>query len=73
MGFGRGRGRGMGFGRAWAMPYATPVATAPYAGAAPTVEQESAALKQQVERLEGVLGDMRGRIAELEHQESAGK
>ena len=72
-GRGRGRGRGMGFGRAWAMPYAAPVAAVPYASAAPTVEQESAALKQQVEHLEGVLGDLRDRIAELGSQESAEK
>ena len=71
-GRGRGRGRGMGFGRAWAMPYAAPVAAAPYA-AVPTPEQESAALKQQVEHLEGVLGDLRDRIAELESQESVEK
>ena len=73
MGFGRGRGRGMGFGRAWAMPYAAPVAAAPYTTAAPTPELESAALKQQVEHLEGVLGDLRDRIAELESQESVEK
>ena len=70
MGMGRGRGRGLGFGRGLAMPYAAPVAAVPYA-AAPTVEQESAALRQQVEHLESVLGNLRGRITELEQPDAA--
>ena len=67
MGGGRGRGRGMGLGRGmgvgrgWAVPYA----------AAPPPEQESAALRQQVEHLENVLGNLRERIAELEPSETA--
>lgn len=71
MGFGRGRGRGRWFGASAGMPYgmASPAASYAYGPAAtPTPEQESAALKQQADYFEGMLADLRARLAELERQ-----
>ncbi len=75
MGFGRGRGfgGGRGGGRGWRnMYYATGLpgwARAGWTGvapAAPTQEEELAALKEQAEYFGKALEDIRGRIGELE-------
>ena len=73
-GWGRGYGRGGGFGAApyyGAAPSAAPYygaapSAAPYYGAAPSAAQESDMLRQEVQNLEGVLGEMKERLAELE-------
>lgn len=62
-----GRGFGRGWGR-WAVPYADAPWPMPYAGV-PSREQEIEMLKAQAEGLEQALGDIRGRISELEQAE----
>lgn len=70
-GFGFGRGLGFGFrggrGRRWAAPYAGyGVPYVPPYGPAPTRQQEMEALQSQAKYLEGVLEEIKKRIAEIE-------
>lgn len=78
-GLGWGRGSLAGYPAYGAAPYmgVPPYGPAsgaypypPYAAQSVPPEQESAALKQQVQDLEGVLGDLRARLGELEGQKA---
>lgn len=69
--FGGGRGMGRGWrGRFWQQPVVPSVQAgsgAPPSTASP--EQERAALKAQADRLEGMLNDIRSRLAEIDAPE----
>ncbi|MBN1382169.1 MAG: DUF5320 domain-containing protein [Deltaproteobacteria bacterium] len=80
-GYGLGFGRGMGFGfrggrgRRWSVPYAGYGYGygAPYAvpfGAAPTRQEEIAALQEEAKYLENALQDIHKRISDLEIEKS---
>lgn len=72
-GMGRGWGRGWGRGLGWrhgyyamGFPGVAPLYGVPPYAAPPSSEQEAGALEAQAEQLEGALGEIRKRLAELE-------
>ena len=76
-GFGFGRGIGLGFrggrGGRWGVPYAGYGYGAPYApgyGYAPTLEQETSALRNQAQYFEDTLKEINKRLKELEAKNS---